>query len=106
MKSITSFLPPEIVQVGTSLEEIGIKEIAWDYATVIKIFHIIQRDKCFVIGGDVYKTVSGNVESTYDSWYANKSEMTAEESLWMARKFIEDYHQRQGDGYLYTVVVG
>jgi len=106
MKSITSFLPAETVQLGMSLEEIGVKEIAWDYETVVKVIGIMQEEQRFVLGGDVYKTVSGKAEITCDSWYANKNEMTIEESLARAKKFIEAYHQKQGDGYLYTLVIG
>lgn len=106
MKLIMSYLPTEILQLGMSLEEIGIKEIAWDYTTVIKVIGIIQEEQCFVLGVDVYKTIGNKVESTYDSWYANKNEMTIEESLGKAKKFIEDYQQKRGEEYLYTLIIG
>ena len=72
-----------------SLEEMGIKEIAWDYITVIKVIGIIQEEQCFVLGGDVYKTTGNKVESTYDGWYANKNEMTIEESLGKAKNSLK-----------------
>ena len=105
MKSIASFLPVEILQLGMLLEEMGISEIAWDYPVVTRVIEIAQKEKCFILGGDVYKVENEKVESTYDSWYANKSEVTTEESLCKAKKFIENYHQKQGKGYLYTLVI-
>jgi len=78
--------------------------MAWDYPVVMQIIESVQKEQCFIWGGDVYKMTNDKVESTYDSWYA-RSEMTVEESLGMAKKFIGNYYQKRGKRYLYTLVI-
>lgn len=61
-----------------------------------------------ILGGDVYAYSGKKIDTTYDSWYLNKSvsENVVQESRKKAFEYIAEYNKNNGENYLYSVVFG
>lgn len=105
MQTINSILPEEIWKSRISLENLGVKDTAWMFSEVIKVIDILKSNGYMILGGDVYKRVNDKIEATYDSWYINKSKVSVNEAMQKAESYIKVYHERNGDNYVYSVIV-
>jgi hypothetical protein len=101
-----SFLPTEYLSVGKSLEDMGISEIAWKSQDALKVIDYLAKKGHAILGGDVYAYSDNEIESTYDSWYSNKSisESVVQESRKRAFEYIIEYNKNNGDNYLYSII--
>jgi hypothetical protein len=101
-----AYLPKELLNVGQSLEPIGIFEMAWKSQDALKVIDILTSKGYAILGGDVYKYDENRIESTYDSWYINKAvgESFIEESRIKSREYIKEYSKNNGDRYLYSII--
>lgn len=101
--------PEELFDLAKSLEHLGISEMAWDWQNAIKVVEFLCTCNYAVLGGDVYRLINGNLESTYDSWYINKDEIKSREEFVeevrnRAISYISQYHDGNGEDYYYSVV--
>ena len=64
--------PKELIDTSKSLENIGVLELAWNKENSIKVIDFLNKNDYLILGGDVYKLIDENLNSTYDSWYFNK----------------------------------
>ncbi|WP_251862280.1 Imm40 family immunity protein [Clostridium sp. Marseille-Q2269] len=98
--------PRELIEVGYSLKIIGINEIAWKEKDAMKVVDFLISKGYAILGGDVYSINGDGFESTYDSWYINKStnQSFLEESRKKAFEYISEYAERNGGNYLYSIV--
>jgi len=101
--------PEELINLAKPLEHLGISEMAWDRENAIKVVEFLYKNNYAIIGGDVYKIVKGNLDSTYDSWYSNRNEAKSnqdflQESINRAKAYINQYHERNGRDYYYSIV--
>ncbi|WP_045574929.1 Imm40 family immunity protein [Desulfosporosinus sp. I2] len=106
---LPSDFPEELSKNAKSLEHLGISEIAWDWQNAIRIVGFLCECNCAVLGGDVYKMTNYELNSTYDSWYINKDETKTwseyvAESKDKAVSYLNQYHDRNGDEFYYSVV--
>jgi hypothetical protein len=99
-------LPKELLNVGLSLEPIGIFEMAWKSQDALKVIDFLTSKGYAILGGDVYKQDENGIESTYDSWYINKtvSKSFIEESRVKSHEYIKEYSKNNGDCYLYSII--
>jgi len=102
-------LPEELTNLAKPLNHLGISEIAWDGENAIKVVEFLNKNNYAIIGGDVYKIVDGNLDSTYDSWYFNRNEAKSnqeflQESMERAITYINQYHEGNGKDYYYSIV--
>ncbi|MFZ5354905.1 MAG: Imm40 family immunity protein [Bacillota bacterium] len=99
-------LPKELLSVGQSLESMGISEIAWKSQDALRVIDYLTKIGYVILGGDVYTYNDNEIESTYDSWYSNKSisESIVQESKKKAFEYITEYNKNNGDNYLYSII--
>jgi len=99
-------LPRELIRVGYNLELIGLNEMAWKKNDVIKVIDFLTSKGYAILGGDVYLISGDGVESTYDSWYINKSanQSFLEETRKRAFEYISQYSENNVGEYLYSIV--
>lgn len=105
MNTKYSFLPQEILSTGINLEPIGIKEIAWKYEDALVVIDYIFRKGYPILGGDVYAYCEDSVETTYDSWYMNKTDSKdfVLESKNKAIEYIRNYSNFNGANYIFSI---
>lgn len=101
--------PMDLLDSGCSLQSVGVSEIAWPYEDAIKVIKFLTSRGYAILGGDVYLRSDGKLTSTCDSWYATKDmsmpwEQFVVESMRIAVSYIELYHERNGGGFLYSIV--
>ena len=99
-------LPKELLNVGQCLEPIGIFDMAWKSQDALKVIDFLTNKGYAILGGDVYKYDENGIESTYDSWFINKtiSESFIEESRSKSHEYIKEYRKNNGDHYLYSII--
>ncbi|AQM59813.1 Imm40 family immunity protein [Clostridium baratii] len=101
--------PKELIDMSKSLKNIGVLELAWNKENSIKVIDFLNKNNYLILGGDVYKTIDGELNSTYDSWYFNKdksksSQELLHESRNRAIEYINKYHEMNGQDYYYSIV--
>jgi len=106
MKILKDIIPEKMWSCGVVLDNLGVKEVAWDFFDVMKVIDILKQKRYTILGGDVYKMKDDKIEITYDNWYIDRNIATVENSIEKAEEYIEFYHQKQGEGYLYTLIIG
>ena len=94
------------MSVGKSLDDMGMSEIAWKSQDALKVIDFLAKKGNTILGGDVYTYSENEIESTYDSWYSNKSisENVVQESRDKAFEYITEYNKNNGDNYLYSII--
>jgi len=101
--------PAKLLDSAKSLKQLGILDVAWNWENAIMVIEFLSEYNYAILGGDVYRLNSGNLESTYDSWYQNK-DMTKprgqfiDETKSKAISYINQYHESNGDDFYYSVV--
>ncbi len=101
--------PKELTNLAQSLENIGISGMAWNLENPIKVINFLNENNYLILGGDVYKMIDGELNSTYDSWYFDKdksksSQELLHESRNRAIEYIKKYHEMNGQDYYYSIV--
>ncbi|MBT9830305.1 Imm40 family immunity protein [Clostridium baratii] len=101
--------PKELIDTSKSLENIGVLELAWNKENSIKVIDFLNKNDYLILGGDVYKLIDENLNSTYDSWYFNKDKFSSNReminaSMKTAKEYINKYSEMNGQEYYYSIV--
>lgn len=101
--------PNDLIISAKSLEHLGLSELAWSWEEAIRTVEFLCKNNYSILGGDVYLMAEGSLDSTYDSWYFNRNEAKSnqqliKESSERAIKYINEYHEMNGDDYYYSLV--
>lgn len=104
METIKDILNDEFIKKSINLEKLGIKNFAWTYNDIIQLFNYLEEKEIFLLGGDVYKYSDNCVNLTYDSWFCNYG-CSYTESLNIARKYVSNYYNSNGNNYIYSLVI-
>lgn len=104
-----SCLPEQFIASSYSLQHLGINNSAWNYHDVISVIDYLAEHGYIILGGDVYLIKGDTIESTYDSWYINKTSLSHTDLVRIAQgksvDYINNYHIRNADQYLYSLIV-
>jgi hypothetical protein len=95
-----------MTEIETFLKNYGeklknINEIVLNKKYALDFLDILKKHKKFILGGDVYEKDGDDFYPTYDSWYMNIDDGTAEQSYIKAKKYIEN----SGDDKYFVIVV-
>jgi len=106
IKHFPNDFPMHLINKGYSLVPIGVSEMVWKFTDAIEIINFLANQGYPILGGDVYLEKDNVFESTYDSWYLEKSESKnfAEESRKKALDYIYEYAKNNGDQYFFSIV--
>lgn len=101
--------PEKLIASAYSLEQLGINNVAWNYHDIMQVIDYLAQHDYIILGGDVYLMNVDKIESTYDSWYINKTSLSHTDFVRIAQgksvDYINNYHVRNGNQYLYSLVV-
>lgn len=103
---LPSDFPKELLSVGHSLEIVGVSEMAWKHKDALSVIYFLVNGGYAILGGDVYLISNGGFDSTYDSWYINKSTSKSfvKQSGEKAIEYITQYANKNGSGFVYSIV--
>lgn len=99
-----NLLPNSLIDKGIHLDKhLGINEYAWRYSEIIDVINLVSENNLKILGGDVYFFYKDTIRVTYDNWFV--SSKSQEESISYSLKYINEYHNNNGDDYIYSIVV-
>ncbi|HOA81849.1 Imm40 family immunity protein [Acetivibrio saccincola] len=106
MNDMYTCLPKELLSAGHNLEFMGISEMAWRSQDALKVIDFLANKGYVILGGDVYTCDKNGIDSTYDSWFTNRTigGSIIEESRNKAFEYINEYCKNNGDSYLYSII--
>lgn len=103
-----SCLPKKFISCSKSLQQLGINNVAWNYHDVLNVIEYLVEHGYVILGGDVYNINGDILESTYDSWHTDDASLDNQNLIAVAQartiEYINNYHLRNGDQYLYSLV--
>ncbi|MED4718518.1 Imm40 family immunity protein [Bacillus badius] len=102
-------LPTIIRNSAISLEELGIKEVAWKWEDAQAVIQFLKQNDLAILGGDVYRVEHNQKEPTYDSWYIDRKSGMAwsdyvDECQKITMSYINNYYLKNGANYCYSLV--
>ena len=101
--------PSSVIDTAISLEELGIKDLAWKWKDIHNVITFLIDNEYAILGGDVYLLENGEKIITYDNWYLDKETGTSwldyvTKSKKVAIEYIDNYHINNGDSYCYSII--
>jgi len=106
---IANILPKELLKSAHSLSSVGAIGFAWKHGNFAAVVDYLIEHDYFILGGDVYSIIDGEISSTYDSWYIQKDAAPTKKELLEASRlkavtYVDMYHRRNGSKYCYSIV--
>lgn len=104
------FLSDDLKEKAIHLQPLGVDDFAWRYSDIINVLELLLLNKYILLGGDVICFSKRNFFYTYDNWYYNfditKSiHENIDKSNIIANDYIKAYYSRNGDEFIYSLVV-
>lgn len=105
--------PDALLEGAQDLRVVGSYDVAWPRRSVFYAIGWLAQQRFAILGGDVYQVDGQDVYGTGDNWSCSWPGAGADMdwdsyvalSVDTAHAYIDRYHQRNGDDYLYSVVV-
>ena len=109
-KIMRRVIPPRLLDSHKSLESIGFTGYAWCSKEVITVLDILLNNRVPILGGDVISNVGGTLKSTFDSWSINPDDFSSLEDFLIVshqktKEYINAYIQRNGDDFIFSIVI-
>ena len=67
-------IPEQLKGKEISLSSIGLSEVAWKYEDALALIEHCEKNKIFILGGDVLAKDGNEYRHNYDHWYLNKDQ--------------------------------
>lgn len=104
-------IPERMREQAIDLRQICIAGLAWTYPAILEVIQYVADHEHAILGGDVYAIDSRGPVATGDTWYAEPCEGTSRADFVnlgaaRAREYVETYHSRNGERFLYSIVAG
>lgn len=104
MVYLKNLLPNSLLNKGIYLNQhLGINEYAWKFPEIIEVINILSKSNFKILGGDVYSFDNNTIRVTYDNWFCLSN--SQEESISYSLKYINKYHNNNGNNYIYSIVI-
>jgi len=108
---LLSCVSKELKNKATYLEKIlGVKEYAWEYSVAKEVIACLAENGFEILGVDILRKIEDSLEYDFpNNWYRNpdKTKTNTENisiSCEKAISYIEDFHRRWGDDFLYVII--
>ena len=103
MSDYRMILSSDLYKRGYDLETLYLNDIAWDYKDILDVIASVKKHQLLILGGDVYQFREGDISWAYDVWSYQGDDWRA--SVQKALNYINDYHEMNGNQYLYSLVI-
>ncbi len=94
-------IPEELKSKEISLSSLGLNEVAWKYEDALHLIDTFDKNKRFILVGDVLAKDGNKYRHNYDNWYLNTDQGNYKDSIKKAKDYITNYPK--GD-YAYVFV--
>lgn len=72
LNAIFRRMPEPVLSRASSLEVIGLHEIAWPLSTIREVVELLSSMSVAVLGGDVYEVHGNTFTPTYENWFCER----------------------------------
>lgn len=103
MIDYNTILSSDLYKRGYDLATLYLNDIAWDYKDILDVIASVKKHQLLILGGDVYQFREGDISWAYDVWSYQGDDWRA--SVQKALNYINDYHEMNGNQYLYSLVI-
>lgn len=98
-----------VVSCGISWDDFGVNNWALTKEQALSALDRFSLENIFVLGGDVYQLVDGNLESNNDNWYCDRNggedtDTYLDRSISISRQYISSYHHSNGQDAFFVIV--
>ena len=96
-----------IISCGMALHDTGVNNWALTKQQALSVLDKFEAEKIYVLGGDVYELVDGELESNYDNWYCDREtdellENYITRSINKARSYIANYNRPKQNFFVFV----
>ncbi|MDA8403269.1 MAG: Imm40 family immunity protein [Desulfobacteraceae bacterium] len=96
----------QILSVGRTLENVGVRNWALTREQVLIALVQLEAEGIAILGGDVYEMQRGLLQPNYDNWYCNRKQdelksIFVSRSIANARDYIANYRNA---GCLFAII--
>ena len=84
-------IPDQLKGKGISLSYIGLSEVAWKYKDALTLIEHCDKNKIFILGGDVLTKDDGEYRHNHDNWYMNTDKGDYKDSVKKTKNYITNY---------------
>ena len=84
-------IPEQLKGKEISLSSIGLSEVAWKYEDALSLIEYCEKNKIFILGGDVLAKEDNKYRHNYDNWYFDKDQGNYKDSINKTKKYITNY---------------
>ena len=115
IKKMNGILTKDLLQSAIVLES---EEMAWDYNNSKIAIDVLRKNKCVILGGDVYQLIDRNYEFLGDNWYIDTKEIVLNSDTYEKRleelsnysadislEYINKYESMNNGKYYYCIVI-
>lgn len=101
----------EILKIGCSLDQIGIRNWALTKEAALNALDKLLEIQVPILGGDVFEKINGVMRPKYDNWYCDpildesKDDFVVR-SIGIAKRYIENYQVNYPDIIFFALVPG
>lgn len=98
-----------VLKIGKSLDGIGINNWALNKKQVLFALKKFSLLKVPILGGDIYESKKGTIQTTYDNWYCDPlpgetKEEFVTRSIAKSKAYIEAYKGKEFQKLLFALV--
>ena len=109
MKTVWSYRIDNILKVGYSLDEAGLRNWALQKDDALNALIKLEELQVPILGGDVCEFINGILQYNYDNWYCdrltNESHLDfVSRSIKKAKEYIEHYNIKESDKIFFALV--
>lgn len=99
----------QILGVGRSLEDVGVRNWALTRAQALDALIRLDTAQIAILGGDVYELRDGILRPRYDNWHCDRKQNEsgtafATRSVAAARSYIADYRPEKETEVFFVIV--
>lgn len=98
----------KMIQNSISLEMHGLNDLAWNKEDAKKLINEIMKDSVGILGGDVYRLTSIDIEALSENWFCEPAEKESEEEYYLRSKlesldYIENYSAQFDEKIIFSI---
>lgn len=84
-------IPEQLKGKEISLSSIGLSEVAWKYEDALTLIELCEKNKIFILGGDVLAKDEDEYRYNYDNWYLDINQGNYKDSIIKTKEYITNY---------------
>lgn len=84
-------IPEQLKGNEINLSSSGLNDVAWKYEDALALIEHCEKNKTFILGGDVLAKKDNEYQHNYDNWYFNSNQGNYKDSVKKTKEYITNY---------------